>query len=537
MSLSAPPPPGWYLPRGATRPAATALIAALQRLDQPFAVVGDPSDLQIADEGHAILGATDAPAGAVPLRAWVPAVTPERLGDPSFLAAYGVRYAYVGGEMANGIASVEMVTALARAGMIGFFGAGGLSLERITEAVDRIQAEIPGLPYGFNLIHTPQEPAHEQATVDLYLKRGVRNVCAAAFLQLTPMVVQYRVAGLSEGPDGKVVIGNRLLAKVSREEVAAPFLRPPPPDMVDKLLAQGRITAEQARLAARVPMADDITAEADSGGHTDNRPSLVLMSLMLGLRERILREHAYETPVRIGAAGGLGAPVAVAAAFAAGAAYVVTGSVNQACVEAGTSPMVKAALADADATDVDMAPASDMFEAGVKLQVLKRGTMFSRRAAHLWELYRAYPSLDALPQSERNKLEKQILARPLADVWADCVAFFEQRDPAQLARAAREPKHQMALVFRWYLGMASRWAIAGEAGRKMDMQVWCGPAIGAFNAWTRGTFLAEPANRSVIVVGANLMAGAAAITRAQMLRAQGVDPGPRAFSWTPRPLA
>ena len=37
-----------------------------------------------------------------------------------------------------------------------------------------------------------------------------------------------------------------------------------------------------------------------------------------------------------------------------------------------------------------MAPAADMFEMGVKLQVLKRGTMFPMRAQKLYELYRAH---------------------------------------------------------------------------------------------------------------------------------------------------
>ncbi len=50
-------------------------------------------------------------------------------------------------------------------------------------------------------------------------------------------------------------------------------------------------------------------------------------------------------------------------------------------------------------------------------------------------------------------------------------------------------------MFRWYLGLSSRWANAGEAGRQLDYQVWCGPAMGAFNEWAKGSFLeaaAEP---------------------------------------------
>jgi PfaD family protein len=240
--------------------------------------------------------------------------------------------------------------------------------------------------------------------------------------------------------------------------------------------------------------------------------------------------------VRVGAAGGIGTPAAAAAAFALGAAYVLTGSVNQACVESGTSDLVRALLAEAGMADVIMAPSSDMFEAGVQVQVLRRGTMFAQRARQLHEVYRTYPALDALPPDVRERVESKVLGRPIDAVWADCVTFFRERDPAQLERARRDPKHHMALVFRWYLGMSSRWAIAGDVSRTTDTQIWCGPAMGAFNDWVRGSFLEAPAERSVVTVAANLTAGAAFHLRLAQLRAQGVEPGPAA-RWVPRPLA
>jgi PfaD family protein len=299
-------------------------------------------------------------------------------------------------------------------------------------------------------------------------------------------------------------------------------------------VAAGRLTEREAQLAQQLPMADDLTAEADSGGHTDNRPLAVLLPLLIAQRDRVCAEQRYAVPVRVGAAGGIGTPAAAAAAFTLGAAYVLTGSVNQACVESGTSDLVRALLAEAGMADVTMAPASDMFEAGVQVQVLRRGTLFAQRARQLHELYRAYDGLDALPPDVRERVETKVLGRPVADVWADCVAFFRERDPAQLDRASRDPKHHMALVFRWYLGMSSRWAIAGDAARKTDTQIWCGPAMGAFNDWAKGTFLEDPRHRSVVAVAANLTAGAAFHLRVAQLRAQGVEPGPEA-RWVARP--
>jgi PfaD family protein len=379
--------------------------------------------------------------------------------------------------MANGIGSVEIVEAMGRAGMLGFFGAAGLPPATVEAAIDRLERTLgPTVAHGFNLIHSPGEPALEEAVVALYIRRGVRLVEASAYLDLTLPVVRYRVHGIHRDGRGRTVAPNRIIAKVSRVEVASKFLAPPPAKLLRALVAAGEITPDQAELAAAIPMAEDLTAEADSGGHTDNQPAIVLLPTMLALRDRMQAEHSYETPPRIGAAGGISTPWAAAAALAMGAAYVLAGSVHQSCVEAGTSDIVRTMLSQAQQADIAMAPAADMFEMGVRVQVLKRGTMFAMRAAKLFELYRTSEGLDQIPAAERAQLEKSVFRAPLESIWEQTRAFFEQRDPAQLERAARDAKHRMALVFRWYLGLSSHWANTGEPSRTVDYQIWCGPS-------------------------------------------------------------
>lgn len=453
----------------------------------------------------------------------VTALKPENLGDESFRRDHRLRYAYVAGAMANGIASTRLVAEMAGAGMLGFFGAAGLSLERIEAAIDELARTCPGTPYGFNLIHSPNEPDLESGVVDLYLRRGVHLVEASAYLRLTLPVVRYRVSGIKRDAAGRVVTPNRIVAKVSRAEVATQFFSPPPKEFLDELVRAGEITTEQAALAASIPMAQDLTAEADSGGHTDNRPLVTLLPTLLALRDRLQAQYGYDQPLRVGAAGGLSTPAGLAAAFAMGAAYVLTGSVNQACIESGSSDAVRRMLAQAEQADIAMAPAADMFEMGVRVQVLKRGTMFPMRAAKLYDLYRANAGLEALPDADKAFIEKQLLRATLAESWRGTREYFLARDPAQVERAERDPKHRMALVFRSYLGLSSRWANAGEASRMMDYQVWCGPAMGAFNEWVRGTFLEKPENRRVVVVAQNLIYGAAMQLRQQYLRAQGLQ--------------
>jgi PfaD family protein len=479
--------------------------------------------LLVENSGHYTLippeESTTPPPGA--RMAHAPACLIEDLGDPTFSADHRIRYPYLAGAMANGIGSTDIVEAMGRAGLLAFFGAAGLTIGTVESAIDRIKQSLGETPYGFNLIHSPGEPSLERAVVDLYLRRGVRLVEASAFLDLTLPVVRYRVHGIRRDSSGKIVAPNRVIVKVSRVEVASKFLAPPPDRMLQELVRQGDITSDQAALAARIPVAQDVTAEADSGGHTDNRPAITLVPTLIALRDRLQSQYGYDQPLRVGAAGGIATPASAAAAFAMGAAYVLTGSVNQACVESGSSDAVREMLAQAEQADTIMAPAADMFEMGVKVQVLKRGTMFAMRAAKLYELYRAHPSLEALPETERANIEKNLFRAPLAEIWEKTRDFFLPRDPAQVERAGRDPKHKMALVFRWYLGLSSRWANSGEPTRRLDYQIWCGPAMGAFNEWTKGSFLEQPRNRRVVTVAFNILYGAAVLLRLQTLRSQG----------------
>ena len=496
-----------------------SLECALGRLDSAFWY---PIDDDLSPSGRA---------------AHCPALPVEQLGDPTFAADLGLSFNYFAGAMANGIASVDLVVALGRAGLLGFFGAAGLSVPRIEQDLERLSTDLRGQAFGCNLIHSPQEPRHEDAVVDLLIKRRLRLVEASAYLDLSPALVRYRLTGIHVDAKGQIVTPNRVIAKVSRVEVATKFMSPPPAALVRPLVATGLLTAQQAELAQHVSVAQDITAEADSAGHTDNRPPLALVPTLIALRDRLQAKYEYDRPLRVGAAGGIATPAAVAAAFTLGAAYVVTGSVNQACRESGSSDPVREMLAQAEQADTCMAPAADMFEMGVKVQVLKRGTLFPMRASRLYDLYRRYDSLDALPAQERTHLERVIFHAPLTRIWEQTRDFFQERDPRHNALAERDPKHKMALVFRWYLGQSSRWANTGEPNRKADYQIWCGPAMGAFNEWTRGSFLERPAERRVATVAFNLLYGAAVHLRAQALRLQGARlptgvPAVRPLPWT-----
>jgi len=432
------------------------------------------------------------------------------LGSTEFKADYGIKYAYLTGAMYKGIASKEMVVALGRAGLMGYFGAGGVRLEELESVIRSIQAELgDGQPFGMNMLCNLENPEMEERTVDLYLRCGVTRIEAAAYMKITPSLVRYRLKGITRDERGVIHIPNMMIAKVSHPDVAVVFLEPAPEDITRKLVASGQLTSAEADLGRLVPMADDICVEADSGGHTDAGVAYALMPAMIRLRDDMMAKHGYPKTIRVGAAGGIGSPQAAAAAFILGADFVLTGSINQCTVEAGTSAAVKDLLQQMNVQDTAYAPAGDMFEYGARIQVLKRGLFFPARANKLYELYQRHNSLDEIEPGVRKQIEEKFFRRSFEEVWEETAAYYRRSDPRKLADMEAAPKRKMAAVFKWYFIHSTRLAMSGDSTGKVDYQVHCGPALGAFNQWVKGTELEDWRNRFVANIAERIMQGAA----------------------------
>lgn len=428
------------------------------------------------------------------------------LGSNDFRKHYNVKYSYVSGAMAKGIASTDLVVQMGKAGMLGYYGTGGVPLPVVEDAIKNIQSRLnQGEAYGMNLLCNLVNPAGEMKVIDLFLKYSVKNVEAAAYTQITPSLVKYRLCGLRSGSDGKVEINNRILAKISRPEVAEIFLKPAPNRIVKMLVDEGQITSQQAELAKRVSMADDVCVEADSGGHTDCGNLTVLLPTMIRLRDDIAAQNICDNHTRVGAAGGIGTPESAAAAFVLGADFILTGSINQCTVEAGMSDEAKNMLAEINVQDTEYAPAGDMFEIGARVQVLKRGVLFPARANKLHELWRLYDSWESIDEKTRNNIEQRFFKRTFNEAYEETKDYYLKANPAQIEKAEKNPKHKMALVFRWYFVYSLRLSMYGDKTDPTNYQIHTGPALGAFNQWVKNTELQRWQNRHVDGVGEYLM--------------------------------
>lgn len=398
--------------------------------------------------------------------------TAESLGAASFRERYGLRYAYLLGGMYRGISGPELLGAAAKGGLLGFLGTGGLELDEVAGQLRGLVGDLGlGGAFGVNLLYRHGAPEAESALVDLLLQHGVELVEASGFPEITPALVRFRLNG------------GRIIAKVSRTDVAAQFLAPPPQRLVERLLAAGEVTEEAARAASGRPMADDLCVEAVGGWLDGTADLLTLLPSVIRLRDAA----ALSGPrVHVGCAGGIGTPEAAAAAFMLGAEFILTGSVNQCSVEAATSSAVKDMLAQAQEYDVDAGPWGEQLELGVRARYLKRGLFFPARANRLHELSRQYHTLAELDDATRSRVVEQYLGGEL---------------PATT---------DLAAVLRGYVERCHRLALTGDERSKVDFLIHCGPAMGAFNQVVAGTRLEDWRARTVEAIATLLMEDAAA---------------------------
>ncbi|EYF04555.1 ACP S-malonyltransferase [Chondromyces apiculatus] len=442
---------------------------------------------EVAESGHAQASSRRSPSAA----------PGQRLGSPEFRRAYGTEYAYYAGPMREGISGVAMIEKLARAGILGVFGAAGLSEQELDRSLSTLQRRLEGRSLAVDL----RAGEDEQGRVRALLQHGVTIVEASGFSLVTPALAHYRVKGVHRGFDGVVRAPHQIIGRTSRLEVAERLLAPPPARVLRELVAGGQLSAQEAELASELTTVTDLCVVAEAGSATEHGSALTLLPAFLRLRA----EQPAAAAVRIGLAGGIGAPESAAAAFLMGADFICTTSINQCTVEAATSGLAKDLLEKAQIHDTAYIPDSAHFEVGGRAQVLKKGVFFPARANKLYELYRSHPSLDALDAESRRLLEEKYFGKRLDDVHAELTAM----SPASAQEAEGNPKARMARVFRAYLDRAHTYARSGDAAQRVQFHIPCSSAMGAFNAWVKGTPLEPWPNRHVDEIAVHLMNGAA----------------------------
>lgn len=422
----------------------------------------------------------------------------EQLGSAAFRSDHGTRYAYYAGAMGEGVSSVALVARLAKAGILGVLGTRGLSDAEVATALrDTREAVGATRPWGVDFRPGDGDLPRAQQLCE----SGATAIEVTDHLRMTPALVYCRLKGAHRSADGVPVAARRLIIKTSRVDIAERFLQPAPSRITAELAASGYLTPQEVMLAEVMPLASDLCVRSDGADATEPGASAALLSVFLDLRDK-LPAGAPGKGVRIGMAGGIGAPASAASAFLTGADFVCTGSINQCTVEAATGVSVKEMLQQAGVQDTAYVPDAATFEIGGRAQVLKRGLFFPVRANKAYEIYRQLGSVHELDVETRKLLEQRCFGQSLDQVWSD----LEKTLPAeQRALCDKNPKTRLGLLLKSYLVRASELARRDRHEDRVQFHVPCSPAMGAFNAWVKGTPFEPWQRRHVDEIADHLM--------------------------------
>ncbi len=428
----------------------------------------------------------------------------EQLGDSAFREQLGLRYAYVATAPAPEISTPELVIGLGKRGCLGFldFDSEATRGDTASDAIrDVARALGPGGSFGVILRPTawdaPHQPENsEERLVAIALGEGVRVAEAVGYHRITPALVRFRFKGSYRKASGAAIAPRHLLAQVSRATAAALFLAPAPESIVASLVARGELTADEGEIARQLPIASDLCAVPEPAEGTD---LATLLPSILRLRDQA--EAGSAQRIRVGAGGALGTPEAIACAFLIGADFIQTSAINMACVEAATPPPIKHLLARLTSGETTTDPAADGFMLGARTRVVQKGSLFSARARKLYQLFRFCDSLEAIDPILREKLEATCFKRSLSAILDSLGADGTTN--------GHDPKHQMALVFSWYLRRSLRWALDDHREEKLNHQIPCDESVAAFNLYAADTPLADPDRRTAASIAETLMHDAA----------------------------
>jgi nitronate monooxygenase len=236
--------------------------------------------------------------------------------------------------MAGGPSTPELAAAVCRADGLGFLAAGYLSAEQLATHIERLR-ELTGGPFGINLFVVGQTPV-DDAAVDAYVRSLERDAS-----RLGVQVGRPRFDDDSFDSKLEVVLD-------ARAAVVSFTFGCPPAAIVRAVRSAGSqvwvtvTSAAEAQLSVAAGADAVIAQGAQAGGHRGSfaddggQGTPDTLDLVASIRARL--------DVPVVAAGGIASAQDARGALAAGAAAVQAGTAFLLADEAGTHPVLRAAV-------------------------------------------------------------------------------------------------------------------------------------------------------------------------------------------------
>lgn len=406
-----------------------------------------------------------------------------KLGNIHFMERYKTKYPYVAGPMHKGISGYDFIKRLADRDIIGFVGTGGLALHEVEALVVQLQKDSIR-NYGVSVNFDLADPNYEKELIELLIRENINLLHVSGYFNVTESLVLYKLKGIKKLDNGRIICPNRILLKTSRPEIAQAFMEPASDDMLKKLKEEGKITEEQALLAKKIPVADDVCVMSAAAHKTGMIPLKSLLPQIIHQRNAAYQKYGYEEEIFVGAAGAIGDSASALDAFLLGADFIMTGSINVCTAEAHVSKWVKEKLQKVEIQDTEIIPCSNVYEIGIKMQVLKKGMFFASRALKLYEIYNRITKIEDIESNLLVQIQEKYLGKALEEIYNQ---MKDNLSSMQRRRAESDSKYKFGLIIQWYYDLSAECAIQCEDGNNMNCMIPLSSAMGRLNEELKNT--------------------------------------------------
>lgn len=404
--------------------------------------------------------------------------SPKSLGSKAFKKLFSLDYSYIVSGLPSYTHGRGMLQNLSENGMLGFFNLDGLTFEEKEESLNTLNQH--DFNFGVEFSIDDFDEKEDDKLITLLMGQNIKYILVKGCSKITESLRRFKSSK-----------SNLLIAKVSH------------PDQCVSLSSES----------------DPIfNAFLIDGSFVSNQDTRSILSLMPSIKNILSQKSIF-----LGVTGDLGTPESLAAAYAMGADFVSTCSINLLSNDVSASDSYKDSIKKVRFQDISLVSSFDGFESGAKIRALNFGTRFVAVSSKIGAWFFEKKSVETLSEGERAYLESKVFTDSLDQTVADANAFFEHRNPSLVEAASSNSRICLAMLIRYYLEMGHLWAIEGDDSKKLDFNIKVGLDLASFNQWRQGTIFEDDDKLSVVQIALNLMMGAQYEIRKQFLLAQDVE--------------
>ncbi|MCO4784209.1 MAG: 1-acyl-sn-glycerol-3-phosphate acyltransferase [Candidatus Cloacimonetes bacterium] len=407
--------------------------------------------------------------------------SPKHLGSTGFKKLFGLDYAYFVSGLPSYTHGRGMLQNLFENGMLGFFNLDGLTFNEKEESLNMLNQH--DFRFGVEIHLDDFDEEEDKKLITLLMAQNIKYLLVKSCSKISEPLIRF-----------KSKEGNLLIAKVSHPDQCV-------------ALSSGK--------------KDVFSAFLIDGSFVSSQDTRSILSLMPSIKSLLNEKNIY-----LGVTGDLGTPDALAAAFAMGADFVSTSSINLLSNDVSGADSYKECIKKVRFQDVSLVSSFESFESGAKTRALNFGTRFVAVSTKIGSWFFERRSIDTLEDSEVKYLEEKVFGSSITQTLLDAKAFFEFRNPSLIEAASNNSRISLAMLIRYYLEMGHLWAIEGNDNKKIDYNIKCGLDLASFNQWRQGTIFEDDQKLSVVQIALNLMMGAQFEARKQFLKSQGIEISP-----------